>query len=231
MIDEEEYFRLIEEHFLQKRGNPMLLSPREWSLIREWYEAAIPQEVVLRAIDRGFEKRTEDKRPLSLRYCSRLIKSEHKKYLKSLEGKGEGEVRVLQPEAANVQDFLQRLAEALQNSGNLAAQSGNQALSELFFKTKKDLSENILTPFSSSTNGNLQRVEEQLTTLEKEIEQVLLQMISEDRMTVLKEEAMRELKMFEGKVELPVYQEMLRRSLIKAIRKSYNLPRLSLFYM
>ena len=231
MIDEEEYFRLIEEYFLQKRGNPVLLSPREWSLIREWYETEIPQEVILRAIDRAFEKREEDKRPLSLRYCSRLVKSEHKKYMKSLEGKGEAEARLLQPEAANVQDFLQRLVEALEKSGSLAAESGNQALSEFFFNKKKELTDSILAPFRSSTNGNLQRVEEQLTTLEKEIEQVLLRMISEDRMTVLKEDAMRELKMFEGKVELPVYQEMMRRSLIKAIRKTYNLPRLSLFYM
>jgi hypothetical protein len=42
---------------------------------------------------------------------------------------------------------------------------------------------------------------------------------------------MRELKDFEGKLDFPVYQEMLRRSLIKSVRKIYNLPRLSLFYM
>ena len=27
-MDEEEYFRLIEDYFLQKRGNPMLLSQK-----------------------------------------------------------------------------------------------------------------------------------------------------------------------------------------------------------
>ena len=70
-----------------------------------------------------------------------------------------------------------------------------------------------------------------LADVEKEIEGVLLSMISEQQMASFKEEAMRELKMFEGKVELPVYQEMIRRSLIKAVRNQYRLPRLSLFYM
>ena len=59
MMDEEEYFRVIEDHFLQKRGNPMLLSPKEWVLIREWYEASIPSEVVIRGIDRAFEKKKD----------------------------------------------------------------------------------------------------------------------------------------------------------------------------
>ena len=64
MIEEENYFRMIEEHFLQKRGNPMLLSPKEWALIREWYDAEIPEEVVLRAINRAFsmERKLENTR-------------------------------------------------------------------------------------------------------------------------------------------------------------------------
>lgn len=231
MIEEEEYFRLIEQDFLRKRGNPLLLTPKEWALIREWYENEIPEEVVLRAIDRAFEKKDEDKRPMSLRYCSRLVKSEQKKYLKSLEGKGDAAVRPAEPEAQNIGEFLQRLIDALEKSSIVARESGSEVLSQFFEQKKTELQTEILAPFNASRNGNLQRVEEQLTTMEKEIEQVLLRMISEDQRTALKEDAMRELKMFEGKVELPVYQEMVRRSLIKAMRKSYNLPRLSLFYM
>jgi len=60
---------------------------------------------------------------------------------------------------------------------------------------------------------------------------VLLQMISEEQIKCMKEEAMRDLKTFEEKLELSVYQEMLRRFLIKSIRRLYNIPRLSLFYM
>jgi len=227
MIEEEEYFRVIEEHFLQKRGNPMLLNPKEWSLIHEWYDQSIPEEVVLRAIDRAFERKVEDRLPLSLRYASRLVKSELRKYVKSLEGKDPTK----EPEAKNVGEYLKRLAENLEKSCLLAQKSGNRMLSEYLEKTHQRLSEEIVEPFLKDTSTNLQRVEHQLTTFEKEIEQVLLQMISEEQMNLFKEDAMRELKSFESKLDLAVYQEMLRRALIKAVRRVYQIPRLSLFYM
>jgi hypothetical protein len=230
MNGEEEYFQYIEEYFLQKRGNPMLLSPKEWSLIREWYEANIPQEVVIRAIDRAFEsKEEEDRQCLSLRYCRRLVKSEYKRHLKSLEGQQSGSAEL--PETKNINEFLSHLVSSLTASAMISRDSGNISLGDFLEKSAARLSSEIYLPFQESQVNDLQRVEHQLSTIEKEIEQLLLQTISNDLMDRLKEESMRDLKMFENKLELPVYQEMLRRSLIKSVRKLYNIPRLSLFYM
>src|SRR4030095_16596104 len=94
-MEEEEYFKMIEDYFVQKRGNSMLLSPKERALIREWHQAEMPQEVVIRAIDRAFEKKKDDdeKTPLSLNYFRRIVKSEYKRYLKSQEGLGRSEER------------------------------------------------------------------------------------------------------------------------------------------
>ncbi len=231
MMEEEDYFRTIEDHFLQKRGNPLLLSPKEWILIREWYDQSIPEDVILRAIDRAFEKKAEDKLPLSLRYAGRLVKSEHKKYIKSLEGKDPAKHLDSAPEAKNVGEFLQRLAQNLERSRQKARESGNKALSEYLEKNHQRLSTEIVEPFFEDSSPDLQRVEHQLTTLEKEIEQILLQMISEEQINLFKEDAMRELKMFEAKLDLAVYQEMLSRALIKSVRRFYHIPRLSLFYM
>jgi hypothetical protein len=229
MIAEEEYFQVIESHFLQKRGNPMLLSPKEWSLIREWYEAEIPMDVVVRGIDRAFEnKKDEEDAITSLRYCKRLVKSEHKRYLKSLEGAA---APTTNAESKNVAQFLQQLVSGLTESSGIAAQNGNSSLSQLLSQNSSKIKTEILEPFLAKQLNDLQRVEEQLTTIEKEIEQVLLPTISEKQMEHLKEDAMRELKTFEDKLDLAVYQEMLRRTLIKSIRKLYNIPRLSLFYM
>jgi hypothetical protein len=228
MMPEEDYFRVIEEHFLQKRGNPILLSPKEWTLIRDWYEAEIPEEVVLRAIDRAFEKKGEEEKDISsLVYCKRLVKSEHKKFLKSLEGKTHDSSSPAL-DAKNVQEFLARLEEALAQSISQAQQSGNLALADLLESKKQKLQREIIQSFQPN---DLQRVEQQLTKMEEEIEQVLLQLISEERLKLFKEEAMRELKIFEEKLDLAVYQEMVRRALIKSARKLYNIPRLSLFYM
>jgi len=232
MIEEEEYFQLIENHFIQKRGNPMLLSPKEWALIREWHQAQIPEEVVLRAIDRGFEKKNpeEDKSPVSLNYFKRIVKSEYKRFLKAQEG------AAVQPQnqqetAANIQQYLERLRNNLEESERQASEKGNSALADLLRGCRETLSAQILQPLQQNPTTELQRVEHQLTTLEKEIEQVLLTTVSESQLNKFREDAMRELKSFEDKIDLPVYQEMINRALIKSVRKLYNIPRLSLFYM
>jgi hypothetical protein len=227
-MEEEEYFRMIEEYFLQKRGNPMLLSPGEWSLIGEWYQTGIPQEVVLKAIDRAFQKREEETKPLSLSYCRPLVRSEYKRHLKSLAGKTPATDKT--EDVKNVGEYLERLHQSLIESSEYAKQEGNETLAEFLLRQSQKFFQEILTMFQQDSN-DLQRVELKLTTLEKEIEQVLLQMISDERMQNLKEEAMRDLKSFQEKLDLPVYQEMLRRALIKSVRKLYRIPRLSLFYM
>lgn len=207
----------------------MLLAPKEWTLIREWYEAQIPVEVVIRGIDRAFERKTtsDDREISSLLYCRRLVKSEFKKHLKSLEGKQQS----APPEAQNVAQYLERLADSLGKSAVQAEESGHRALADCLRSHERALLERIFAPFQQSQKNDLQRVEQQLTDLEKEIERVLLTLISDEQIERFKEDSMRELRPFEGKLDLAVYQEMLRRALIKAVRKQYNIPRLSLFYM
>jgi hypothetical protein len=228
-MEEEEYFRMIEDYFVQKRGNPMLLSPKEWGLIREWHEGGIPAEVVLRAIDRGFEKKKEEfESPVTLTYFRRIVKSEYKRFLKSQEG--------LSPEihkesSSNVMEFLEKLFHSLEESSKQAGQAGNQAMADLLQGCREKLSTDVVNPFHENQAMDLQRVEHQLATLEKEIEKALLQTISESQLNSFREDAMRELKTFQEKIEFSVYQEMINRALIKSVRKLYNIPRLSLFYM
>ena len=230
-MEEEEYFQLIEDYFVQKRGNPMLLSPKEWALIREWHDAGIPGEVVLRAIDRGFaSKKEEFESPVSLKYFNRIVKSEYKRYLKSQEGLT-NETKDAALDSANIEQFLERLVKGLQESSEQAAIAGNRAMAELLQGCREKLSRDVLTPYKETPTSDLQRVEHQLATLEKEIEKVLLQTVSDSQLNTFKEDAMRDLKSFEEKIDLPVYQEMVTRALIKSVRKLYNSPRLSLFYM
>ncbi|HSE43521.1 MAG TPA: hypothetical protein VLH08_22365 [Acidobacteriota bacterium] len=232
MMDEEEYFRVIEEYFLQKRGNPMLLSPKEWVLIREWQEAGIPQEVVLRGIDRAFEKKKDvDNEITSLMYCKRIVKSEYKRHLKSMEGVAGGKPLAIEPPAQDVEQYLARLADQLAESANKASEKGNNGLAEMLQVKETALRNGILNEFRTNSSINRERVEEQLTLIEKELEQLLLQLVPASDIDRFKEDSMRELKAFEEKLEFGVYQEMLRRALIKAARKQYGIPRLSLFYM
>jgi|GEM_PF-3241347 len=232
-MEEEEYFKLIEDYFVQKRGNPMLLSPKEWALIREWRDAQIPAEVVFRAIDRGFEKKQsdDDKVPVSLNYFRRIVKGEYKRFLKAREGLETGDKETGGETSENIQQYLEKLVGNLEESSKQAREKGNQAMADLLQGCREKLSSQVLQPFRENQSAELQRVEHQLTLLEKEIEQLLLQTISESQLNKFREDAMRDLKSFQDKIEFPVYQEMITRALIKSVRKVYNIPRLSLFYM
>jgi hypothetical protein len=232
MMDEEEYFRVIEDYFLQKRGNPMLLSPKEWVLIREWYEAEIPSEIVIRGIDRAFERKKDaDSEITSLMYCKRIVKGEFKRHLKSMEGAGGSATREVEPPPADVEQYLEKLSSQLSESATKASEKGNEALAQMLQLKEASLRNGVLSEFKTNSQMNRERVEEKLTGIEKELEQLLLQLIPADDITRYKEDSMRELKAFEQKLDFNVYQEMLRRALIKAARKQYGIPRLSLFYM
>jgi len=76
-LPEGEYFARIEEHFGRRRGGPLVLSPKDWQLVEKWHAEGIPVAVVLRGINRAFDRfrhsgpRTD--RINSLRYCAQHV--------------------------------------------------------------------------------------------------------------------------------------------------------------
>lgn len=72
--DRNRYFRTIAREFLNRRGAPFSLSPRDAEIISGWERRGIPLSVVLEGIGRAFE-RTKPGRPdtgkiLSLAFCA-----------------------------------------------------------------------------------------------------------------------------------------------------------------
>ena len=65
-----EYFNQIESYFALKREQVLLLSPEEFQVVEHFFQEKVPAELVLRAIDRFFEKkkksRRKSKRPVFL---------------------------------------------------------------------------------------------------------------------------------------------------------------------
>ena len=51
------YFMALEEVFLELRGSPLQLSPKDWQVARAWHEEGIPLGVVEDTVRRIFERR------------------------------------------------------------------------------------------------------------------------------------------------------------------------------
>lgn len=53
------YFRGIERTFIRLRGAPLLLSPADWQLAREWRARGIPLQMVVQTMEEVFRRRAE----------------------------------------------------------------------------------------------------------------------------------------------------------------------------
>ena len=76
------YFMVIEEVFLELRGSPLQLSPKDWHVAREWHEEGIPLELVERTVRKIFERRKakaeaeeKDEKVWGLIHCKRAVKA------------------------------------------------------------------------------------------------------------------------------------------------------------
>ena len=53
------YFQTLEEAFIRLRGAPLLLSPADWQMAKEWRQRGIPVELIERVLGEVLEERRE----------------------------------------------------------------------------------------------------------------------------------------------------------------------------
>jgi hypothetical protein len=85
---EASYYQTIEEFFVSRRGDPLLLSNADWLLIRKWRTAGIPLRVVLRGIADALDSHalswSRDRKVGSLAYCAREVDAARDRWSRSL---------------------------------------------------------------------------------------------------------------------------------------------------
>lgn len=76
MSDEElDYYRAVEDHFALLRGTPFLFTPKDFALLRKWWQGGVPLAAALAGIGEVFEQRRErEADPVSsLSYCRHAV--------------------------------------------------------------------------------------------------------------------------------------------------------------
>jgi hypothetical protein len=97
-----EYFAAAEAAFIRRRGTPFLLSPKDFSLLREWRALGVPLEAIEQGIDEAFSRREErgaTGRVNSLGYCRDAVLSAWERRAEAAAGRGGRESAAVDPPA------------------------------------------------------------------------------------------------------------------------------------
>lgn len=240
------YFTEIEETFIRRRGKNLLLSPLDWALIESWQEREVPLHIVLRGIERVFDR--ADKQPhrkrsvKSLFYCKEEIEAQFAEWLESQVGAAGGQPSAVNgqppetngaahsngaPAPANDEMFSDEALEAhlRQVSAALTAAIGQVSNADL-----RETFERVLSRLEQLAGNyeSAEKLEESLEKLDALIDEALLKQSSG---TSLRAETEKNLAAYRHKMETEVYQRTFDLMMLKKLREQADLPRLSLFYL
>jgi hypothetical protein len=238
------YFTEIEEAFIRRRGKHLWLSPVDWALMENWKERGVPLHIALRGIEKSFdsfESKPRHRSVKSLAYCQEEVEAQYAEWLESQVGSTEGEVGQPVKDENGADDklpfprtvILEHLTQASESLSRIAQQLNEPqdgALCECFTRAAlllRDLSKDLET----SARPEAEKLEQSLTHLERQIDAVLAEHASKERIQEAEAFADEQLKGYKGKMEKAVYLQTRERVMQKRLREDYAVPRLSLFYL
>lgn len=228
MRDLSNYFIEVEEHFQQRRGAILLLSPSDCALIESWQKAGIPLGAVLRGIDSAFDRHESSRkrgRINGLIWCAQAVINAAVDLKEASAGTFTAEVsdRDTSFEKNHVAAHLETVADKL-NLATIAQEACASAAHRL-----RGLAARIRKSKIETVNPEI--LERSLTSLEEEFLVAITAAAPADLKACLKERSVRELAPYRSRMRADQLQQVERQFIQKHLLAHYNLPRFSLFYI
>ncbi|MGH9777120.1 MAG: hypothetical protein ACRD5I_01790 [Candidatus Acidiferrales bacterium] len=231
------FYTEIEEYFCQKRGAHLLVSTLDWAVIETWQKAGVPLEIVLKGIDRAFERYDAKKRgrPIkSLLYCVDAVADTAEEAKEAAAGRGPQGAAAERPAPfgpGEVGGYLRANAAALR-----AVRRGgpgvnvDTGLPRSLLEVAEAL-EALAGQPATETSANLEDLERHLTVFEEKLLAALTQAASAEELVELRREVDRSLAPYRSKMKAEQIALIEKQFLQKKLFERFALPRLSLFYL
>jgi hypothetical protein len=231
------YFTEIEEHFQKRRGSLSLLSPLDWALIESFQVSGIPLEVVLRGIDRAFEKhakrRSRFQKVNSLSYCTQTILREFARFRESSVGKGspiEPQAQRDRDDRENLAAMMERTAEQMRQAIGTLQKEGLALQFDLFEQAAGSLAA-MRQEVLEANSLDFEQLELRLSTLEERILGALVAALDQERLLLLRTQVQQELNRYRQGLRAEHLAMLEKKMMHKKLLERFHVPRLSLFYM
>jgi hypothetical protein len=230
------YFTEVEEAFVRRRGTHMIVSPLDWALIEAWKDAGIPLRVVLRGIEQAFD--SWDSRPhrgqrvSTLMYCKQAIDECYAAHMQSQVGAPRDDAATADVDDPFPIDGIRySLAQAVQKlDAALVLAQDSEALAESFERARARLAD-LVEAAHSTTRVDTEALEADLTAVDELLKRALMEQAPEAERKAALEAAKADMKPYRKMVEKAMFQQMVEKLTVQALRERYRLPRLSLFFM
>ena len=208
--DRSGYYQSIARAFLERRGAPFLLSPRDQALIAAWEARRIPLRVVLEAIGRAFDdlrRRGRPGRGVPLSRCERQVDEAFAQHRDR--GAGGRAAGAAAPQPGKPGRARKEIEKALEGPA-----AGDRGIASL------------LRAALSALDAPAGPDEAALERIEAEIEELLRTRATDAEKAAAAAEARRE---FRGRPAAQI-EAASRRLIVKAARAARRVPHVSLFY-
>ena len=220
---ETDYYGTIETHFIERRGSPLFISPKEWALIRRWEELGIPSEVVCAALDEVFSRPKAYDAPRKLGYCRQTVEARFRRYCEAQLGSSEtGPSDEPTPEESTPVRFLESLQAELVNLA-AAYRAEQPAFAQALDDGVRELAEIVA---ALSTRGD--DVEPRLKLLENRLLSKAELVFPAD-LEALREDSEKALGSYRSRMPADVYDAAVQSGYRRRLRRLAGLPTLSLF--
>lgn len=233
----QQYFRAVEERFIERRGKALLLSPGDVARVADWHRQGIPLEAVLEAIDVHFERmqRREraPRRAVTLAYLEDEVLDawagvRRRKLGRPAPAAGSGAaptVLATRDEHARACAALRAAAERLAAGGDLERRLGEavtaglaklEAKAGLFDETKPEHDD--------------ERAEDHLRRLERSILEHAREALGAGAVEALAADVLASLGDKRARMDPKALERAMTQLVDRSLRERLGIPRLSLFY-
>ena len=236
------YFTEIEEHFVQRRGKYLLISPMDWSLIAAWRDSGVPLHVALRGIDRAMDsfdaKKHRFQKVNSLFYCNDAVMQEFSGYVDNRQGESPQEPAQQQessngPDRKTILQFLRSRMDEIQTSVQKLKDHQDDSGLELEPGLKRvlDRLSEIFQAIETQERVDYEALERDLNILDEALVSELRAGVGEKELDVWLKEARKELRIYRKRLPKETFEKIQRNFLRGKIHQQFQIRELSLFQL
>jgi len=205
----------VEEFFVSRRGDPLMLSNADWFLVWKWRAGGLPLRVVLRGISDALDSHahsfSRNRKVEHLSYCAAEVDAAAERWRRALDlGEEEG---------VSAASTLSGFAQALEAASDLGPRSAPLA---------RALAVEIR---ARAEGGSIRDLELWLVEREASLRAALEEDMGRAAVEAIAEGVDRDLAPYAGRMPARVLEQVRAESLTRRLLEAHGLPRLSLFHL